>query len=172
MSEVRNPGGRQPPRNATVGNFVDDYAEHLPNWLEDSGMVELKPGLQREYPIPHPDYPPGRQPRIDRLDREAGDIIEMKPSNREAQGMVEAQQYAEWMDKYDPLPGGRKWNPRVVTYDMQTVERYMVEKGFLEPRPPPRAPRTPRTPRTPPEPPPTPTTPVPPTPTTPPPKKP
>ncbi len=133
ISETRTPGSRPPPRKTVIGNFAHTYAEDLPNMLEDSGMIKLKSGLKREYEIPHPDYPPGRRPRIDRLDLEGEEIIEIKPKHLEDVGKVEARQYAEWMDKYEKLPLGRKWKYRVVTYDMDMVEKFMESIGYLEP---------------------------------------
>lgn len=84
-----------------------------------------------EQPVPHPDYP-GRKPRIDRLVDPDGIIIEIKPKHLEAQGMAEAKQYALWMDKFEPLPGVRKWIPKVVTYDQEKLMKYLKKIGFFE----------------------------------------
>ena len=95
----------------------------------------LKPGLPKEVEVPHPDYSPGRRPRIDRLDSEAGEVIEIKPDTPywRKQGMVEAQQYAEDMNKYGhPPASGGKWKPRVVFYDLETLMGFLRGIGYLE----------------------------------------
>jgi hypothetical protein len=89
-------------------------------------------GAKPEVTVPHPDYPAGMKPRIDRLIDRDGMIIEIKPKHLKAQGDVEARQYAEWMDKYDPLPPPRKWRWKTVTYDQKKLLKYLKAIGFFE----------------------------------------
>ncbi len=86
-----------------------------------------------EYTIPHPHLPAGQRPRIDRLWREGDTIYEIKPNTGSAgKGIVQAQQYAEWMDKYGELPpGGGKWKWKVVEYDQAKVLTYFRSIGIL-----------------------------------------
>jgi hypothetical protein len=48
------------------------------------------------------------------------------------QGPIEAKQYAEWMDKYHPLPDNRTWKDRVVYYDLETVRTFLRDIGYFE----------------------------------------
>jgi hypothetical protein len=86
-----------------------------------------------EFQVPHPDYPPGMKPRIDRLVSRDGVIIEIKPKHLKAQGDIEAQQYAEWMNKFGPPPPkGGKWKWKTITYDQKKLMAYLKEIGFFE----------------------------------------
>jgi hypothetical protein len=85
-----------------------------------------------EYKVPHPDCPADRKPRIDRLVRNDGEIIELKPNHLKRQGDLEAQQYAEWVDKHSPLSGGKKWRWKTITYDQARLLAYLKNIGFFE----------------------------------------
>jgi len=144
MSKTGTPGGRAENPKTFSGKFADKYAEHLqrnPEILADLAQrtggtkifnKKLPEGLVPEHSIPHPHYPPGMKPRIDRLWRRGETIFEIKPNTRSAErGVVQAKQYAEWMDKYEPLDGGRKWKSVVVEYDQALLMRYLEEIGML-----------------------------------------
>jgi hypothetical protein len=140
MTERRKPGGAPSPEKAEVGKFAHENFERLGDVMK--GRAEefippskLKPGLPKEVEVPHPDYPPGKRPRIDRLDSGAGEVIEIKPDTPywRKQGQVEAQQYAEWMNKYgDPPASGGQWKPKVVFYDLPTLRDFLKKIGYLE----------------------------------------
>jgi hypothetical protein len=88
--------------------------------------------LRPEYEVPHPDYPAQGKPRIDRLWRKGKTIIEIKPNTESAlRGKPQAQQYAEWMDKYEPLPNGEKWNWEVYEYDQNRMVEFLRDIGVL-----------------------------------------
>jgi hypothetical protein len=134
----KSPGGRQPPNKTTAGNFAHRWLEIIDEMLgKKSAHLEdivpkgsLRPGLEKEVEVPHPDYP--RKPRIDRLDRAAGEVIEIGPDTQAAQKRAEAQQYAEWMDRFEPLSGGRKWKPRTVIYNQKSVLAFLKSIGYIE----------------------------------------
>jgi hypothetical protein len=135
-----SPGGRKPSDKTTAGNFYHRWAEIFDDLLKQKKASledvvpkgSLKPGLEAEVPVPHPDYPPGRQPRNDRLDRAGGEVIEIGPDTQAAQKQAEALQYAEWMDRFEPLSGGRKWRARAVLYDQKGVLAFLKKIGYLE----------------------------------------
>jgi hypothetical protein len=137
-SSVRTgPGGRQANPKTVLGTDVHTYFEDLPRWVRDDierafPLGQLPPGLEREVRVPDPRLPARGQPRIDRLDRKNGVIYEIGPAHSEAQKLAEAQGYAELMDRFDPLPPGRKWTPRVVTYDQATLRRFAREIGLIK----------------------------------------
>jgi hypothetical protein len=85
-----------------------------------------------EYLVAHPDYPPGYQPRIDRLVTRDFVIIEVIPAHLKRKGDIEAQQYAQWMDRLDPLLNGEKWRWKTITYDQGSLTEYFQRIGFFE----------------------------------------
>lgn len=133
-----SPGGRQPGPKTTGGTYAHEYFEDLPKMSRDNidrmfPEGTLPPGLEKEVQVPHPDWPAGRKPRIDRLDRATGEIIEIGPDHLYDQKLVEAQQYAEWMNKYadPPANGGRWWAGPPRTYNQATLLAYLREIGVL-----------------------------------------
>ncbi len=131
--------GKENPKTA-AGKYAHTYDDILnsPEVLVDMmKRANVKSGIFSEpipknaipeFQVPHPDYPAGWKPRIDRLvDRGAtgGEIIEIKPNHLKSQGDVEAQQYAQWMDRFDPLPNGNKWRWRTITYDQKKLMSYL-----------------------------------------------
>jgi hypothetical protein len=148
MEKSPTPGGRPEKPRTEAGKYIHKHAEIFqndPKLLDDlikkTGDARifserLPEGMVPEYTIPHPDLPVGRRPRIDRLWRKGDTIYELKPNTESAlKGEVQAQQYAEWMNKYDleKPPGGWKW--KVVEYDQQKVLNYFEDIGIL-PKPP------------------------------------
>jgi hypothetical protein len=144
ISETKTPGGRAESAKTFTGKFVDRNLELLqndPTILDDIAKQgfgatpifseQLPLGLIPEHPIPHPNMP--TPPRIDRLWRSGETIFELKPNTAAAlKGEVQAQQYAAWMDRFgEPLPGGRKWQFRVVTYDQARLMGYLRSRGVL-----------------------------------------
>jgi hypothetical protein len=137
-------GGRGEKPKTAAGKFAHEHAELLqknPEILEDlrhrTGRskifdTELPEGLQPEYAVIHKDYPPGMRPRIDRLWRKGDTIFEIKPNTFAAEkGEAQVQQYAEWMDRFEPLPKGEKWKWKVVQYDQTLLQKYLEEIGWL-----------------------------------------
>jgi hypothetical protein len=136
ISKRKSPGGKQPSEKAETGKFAHKYYEELEDLLKNRAEEfippsELKPGLKKEFEIPHPDYEV--KPRIDRLDWEGSEVIEIKPRSKywENQGFAEAQQYAEWMNKYAKRTDGRLWKPRVVFYDLNQVRKFLKDIGYF-----------------------------------------
>ncbi|WP_457580085.1 eCIS core domain-containing protein [Ensifer canadensis] len=137
IHEAHSPGGA-PPKQATIAGTVShEYFEDLPTLLQRNAE-QLLPhgtipnGFTKEFPIPHPQYPPGRGPRIDRINFDTGEIIEIGPSTAAQQKFVEAQQYAEWMDRFMPRSNGEKWIPSVRTYEKEAVRQYLRDIGYFE----------------------------------------
>jgi hypothetical protein len=51
----------------------------------------------------------------------------------ERQGEVEAQGYAEMMNKYEKLPNGRKWSAGdTLTYDGEKILKLFEQFGYFE----------------------------------------
>jgi hypothetical protein len=131
-------------QETAAGTLAHNQGEALqsPEVLEDmmkrasiKGGIFSEPipeGAIPEYQVPHPDWPPGYKPRIDRLLTSDGEIIEIKPTHLKVQGEIEAQQYAAWMDKLEPLPGGQKWKWKVITYDQDAFLKYLEAIGYFE----------------------------------------
>jgi hypothetical protein len=136
ISTRRTPGGKQPPQSTETGNFAHKYFEQLEGLLKQNAnslvSEKLPPNAEAEYPIKLKDTP--NPPRIDRLDRAGETVIEIKPKSLRAQGEVEARDYADKMDRSEPLPGGRKWKWKVVTYDFDKVIAFLRKIGYFEPK--------------------------------------
>ncbi|HLM55850.1 MAG TPA: DUF4157 domain-containing protein [Pyrinomonadaceae bacterium] len=145
LTEVKKPGGGQQKVATEVGNWAHKYAELLqrnPEVLkrlakETGGSKifnkKLPDGLVAEHKIPHPHYADPKKPRIDRLWRKEETIFEIKPNTLSAErGKFQAQQYAEWMDKFEPLPDGRKWKSEVIEYDQAAMEKFLRGIGVLK----------------------------------------
>ncbi|HEY0945721.1 MAG TPA: DUF4157 domain-containing protein [Opitutaceae bacterium] len=133
-----------PKDRTTAGTFAHNSAEVLQRAEVLVDIMKRTPGRNGifsspipkdavpEFAVPHPDYPAGMKPRIDRLIRDAGEIIEIKPAHLRRQGDIEAQQYAAWMDKYHPRPDGRPWTWRTITYDQAKLLAYLQRIGYFE----------------------------------------
>ena len=92
---ARNPPGKNKPTvGSQVGNFSHAYFEDLEEILlpeaENLTSGKLKPGLKKEVEVPVTELPPGKRPRMDRLDEANAEVIEIKPKNLEAQGLAVA----------------------------------------------------------------------------------
>lgn len=113
-----------PPERFELGNFAHDNAELL---IPES---ELPRGLDREFRI---DLGAGVQRRVDRLDKANGIVYEIKPDTAKwrAAGRKQAEIYAHWLDRYHPLPGGRRWQAQVVTYDADRLRKAFRQVGDL-----------------------------------------
>jgi len=130
------PGAKKQSVGSQVGNWSHQNFEKLDSILlpeaENLTGGKLPPGLAKEVEVPVPELPPGKRPRMDRVDHANAEIIEIKPKNLEKQGFVEAQGYAEQMNRYSPRADGRPWKPRVVTYDYDAVEAFLRKIRYLE----------------------------------------
>jgi len=124
VEERKTPGGPIP-EHFDLGNFAHDNAEAL------IPKSELPRGLEPEFKITLKD---GSVRRIDRLDRANGVVYEIKPDTpkwRRA-GQKQAELYAKWLDASEyKLPGGKKWQFKVVTYDAARLRRAFKEVGEL-----------------------------------------
>jgi hypothetical protein len=148
VSETKTPGGKAPKQRTEAGQFAHQYYEKVDDMMMDFTRsaeqfveeVPRGPGVKKEFAIDHPDYPKGRQPRIDRLDWENAEIYEIKPDTPEwiAKGKAQAQQYAEWMNKYHKRADGKVWkvgkNGGVITYDQGALLNFLKSKGYLPKR--------------------------------------
>jgi hypothetical protein len=137
-SVVRSPPGSKDVRLPTeVGAWSHRYYEKFRTRLlrnaEKLTSDTLPDKLEKEYRIPDTRVPWRRRPVIDRLNRAAGEVIEIKPAHLKAVGEAEAKAYAALMDKVEPLPNGRRWSARCVTYDQAKVIRYLRGIGVLKP---------------------------------------
>ena len=136
LGDRRRPGGKDPPQAAVRGNFAHQYYEELETKLlpEAENLVseKLPAGLEKEVEVPDKRLPQGKRPRMDRLDRANGVVIEIKPDSLREVGQVEAQGYAAEMDKFDPLPPPQKWKAKVVTYDAKKVTAFLKKIGYLK----------------------------------------
>lgn len=122
IGEASKPGGAPQPQNFDVGNFSHQYAEQL---VPES---RLPRGLDAEFKIPE------AAKRIDRVDWQNGRVYEVKPntlSQIEA-GEAQIKLYRAYMDEHYPLPGNRKWQGEVVTYDKPAVTEFLKSIGWLE----------------------------------------
>jgi len=132
ISPRRTPGGASSPRAAEIGNFAHTHAEDLEQFADDIVPGRVPRGLESEVSVQMRN---GDILRIDRLDRPNGIVYEIKPDTpywRRA-GLVQARTYAQRLDEIEPLPDGRRWQVRLITYNMAELERYLVRIGYLEP---------------------------------------
>jgi hypothetical protein len=146
ISEAKTPRGEAPKKETEAGQFGHEHYEKLEKMMQDFARqaerfvddVPQGPRVQKEFPIQHPRYPAGREPRIDRLDWESAEIFEIKPNTPYwiAKGKAQAQQYAEWMNKYYRRPDGKVWkvgkNGGVITYDQAALIKFLEATGYLE----------------------------------------
>ena len=116
--------------NKLTKEKLPDRLEPIPENLTANRQESLTPGLEKESPVPDT-RTPGRKLRIDRLDRAGGRVIEIKPAHLYDQGLAEAKMYADYMNRFDPLPNGRKWKAHCATYDQQRVIAFLREIGVL-----------------------------------------
>jgi hypothetical protein len=140
-------GAQTQSRTAAVGNAVHDQ---LIAWLQrfraseataaDAAALEkIVPGWP-EGVLPNRlefKMSDGRAGRPDGIDLNGGYAIELKPNTESAWakgGPYEAQEYADVLNaaKY----GGRTdWKPLTLTYDAKVAEKYLVDNGYLAPKP-------------------------------------
>jgi hypothetical protein len=107
-AEVKTPG-RSVPSRLERGQLAHEYAEllipenQLPRGLRAEVTAEL----------------PGGRVRLDRVDFEGGVYYEIKPNTQfsRAAGEDQIRIYEEYMQRNYPLPGGRRWAGRIVTYE-------------------------------------------------------
>ncbi len=125
IKTAEKPGGAPKPEKFDVGNFAHDYAEEL--IAED----KLPRGLDKEVEIRLPD---GGKNRLDRVDRKNGIIYELKPDtpSQVKAGENQLKLYIEYMNREQPLGGGRKWQCKVVTYGRDTVVQLLKKIGWLK----------------------------------------
>lgn len=136
--------GRPETEQAVAGKFTHQNWRELPGWMGldphdifTHGVEELFTGrtpnapVIREFPIPHPDYPPGFQPRPDVLNPGTARAVEIGPSTAPRLKFVEAQQYAEWMNRYFPRTDGVRWTPAHALYHQQLVIDWLKDIGYL-----------------------------------------
>ena len=120
---------------ATVGTWMHDNFEAIDRLLlEDAESLtseRLPPGLKKEFAIEDPSKPWSRRSKVDRVDWANGEIIEIKPEHLRETGEREAAIYAQEMDRFHTLSGGRKWKSRCVTYDQTRAIGYLVEIGYF-----------------------------------------
>jgi hypothetical protein len=117
-----------------VGNFAHPWYEKLVEFTGNKDVVsdDVPEGAEKEHKIQNPAYKDPRfAPSIDRLDYRNGWVIEIKPNGLFDQGFAEAKAYAQEMNKYEPLPDGRLWQPRCITYDFDVVLDYLEKIGYL-----------------------------------------
>ena len=127
------PGSRKPKPETEAGVWAHENYEKLERLLRDNAeRLTNEPVRGKEFKIPDRDLPKSQWQRIDRLDWEAGEVIEIKPEHLEAEGWAEAEVYADYMNRRLKLPGGRMWKPRCVTYNQAKVMRFLRKKGYLE----------------------------------------
>jgi hypothetical protein len=146
MNQTKTPGGKPENPKTFTGKFVDRNIELLqndPKILEDMARrgfggkkifsQDLPTGLEAEFRIPHKKFPPGQEPRIDRLWRKGDTIFELKPNTKAAElGEGQAKTYAELMDRVEPLKPPAKWKSVVVTYDQTALMEYLRSIGVLK----------------------------------------
>jgi hypothetical protein len=106
MKEARTPG-KSVPAYLERGQLAHKWAELL---IPES---KLPRGLKAEVKASLP----GGEVRLDRVDFKEGVYYEIKPTTQTAAGKDQIAKYAEYMNKNFPLPGGKKWIGRVVTYE-------------------------------------------------------
>jgi hypothetical protein len=151
VSEGKTPRSKPSTQATEAGQFAHAFYENVEDMTRDFARgaerfvddVPQGPHVEKEFSIDHPDYPPGRKPRIDRLDWENAEIYEIKPNTSEwiARGKAQAQQYAEWMNKYHKRPDGKLWkvgkNGGVITYNQSALLMFLKEIGYFPsfPRP-------------------------------------
>jgi len=133
MSERRGVGGKVPDPFES-GNFAHAMYEKLDGLIGGARVTDadIPAGAIKEYTIPQNTLPYDKRPRIDRLDRAGETIYEIKPTSQRAAGEAQVRGYAELMDRLEPLPGGRKWQYKTVTYDEARVGGFLKAKGVLE----------------------------------------
>jgi hypothetical protein len=131
------PGGAKEPQAAQVGNWVDGKQknfERLRAFLPNEKNIvseDIPPDAVAQYYI-EDGSPALRRPRIDRLDRTGGTVIEIKTHDHYDEGLAEAKAYAQQMDKFEPRADGTKWKAKCVTYDFALVRAYLKKFGYLE----------------------------------------
>jgi hypothetical protein len=142
-SVVKNPPGRFKVKPETeAGTWMHENWETIEDYLRKNAEAEdllaekLPKGLEAEHPVPVKGLPPDQYPRIDRLNRADGEVIELKPKHLFEKGLADAQYKASQMDLLEPLPNGAKWKPRCVTYSQEKVMAFLRRIGFLEPETP------------------------------------
>jgi hypothetical protein len=144
--ETSSPGGRAEKEKTAIGNFVHE------NWPELPGMMGLEPGEVfergaeelfagrepklsgiREFPLPHPEYPPGFKPRPDVFFPETGRVVEVGPYSQRSirLKLAEAQQYAEWVNRYFSRPGGVANTGAEALYRQKLVGDWLKKIGVL-----------------------------------------
>jgi hypothetical protein len=130
----RSPGGKGVPDPFETGNFAHAMYERLDELVGGARVTSdtLLPGLLKEYTIPDTRLPYDRRPRIDRLSRAEETIYEIKPTTEKVKGDAQARGYAELMDRFEPLPGGRRWKYQTITYDEARVTQFLKDKGVLQ----------------------------------------
>jgi hypothetical protein len=109
MKEAKSPGGPVPAK-LERGQLAHKWSDLL------IPKNKLPPGLKAEVTAELP----GGKVRLDRVDFEKGVYYEIKPNTAasKAAGEVQIRVYEEYMNKNFPLPDGRRWIGRVVTYEV------------------------------------------------------
>jgi hypothetical protein len=139
LKSVKRPPGAQPPQAAEGGNWVHANYDQIVDTIgpEAEQLVDdpfpAGSQLAKEVEVPDPRLPPGTRPRMDRVDYNKGIVYEIKPEHLRAQGAAEAKAYAEQMDRFEPLSGGRKWGYEVKTYNADKVIAYLKRIGYFAP---------------------------------------
>jgi hypothetical protein len=142
ISETKSPGGKAPKEKTEAGLMAHKYYENVDDMIQDFAAnadkyiedVPRGPHVKKEFTIEHP---AGRKPRIDRLDEKNAKIYEIKPNTPEsiAKGRAQAQQYAEWMNRYHKRADGKVWevgeNGGVITYNQNALLNFLKAKGYL-----------------------------------------
>lgn len=131
------PGGKPVSEGKEVGNWVHSKVknfEKLKKLIPNKPNIvseDIPPDAIPEYPVRRQGYTPGREPKIDRLHRAGETVIEIKPHGLYEQGLAEAKVYAQDLDITEPLPDGRKWQAKCVTYDYDLVSEFLKHIGYL-----------------------------------------
>jgi hypothetical protein len=135
-----SPGGKAVKPLTELGQFVHKFKMELPAIMKSSppeifttGSEHLfnldgtpRADLRHEYPIPHTS---GRPDAVDV--GPAKKAVELGPPRQAALKFVEAQQYAEWLNKMSPLPDGKVWTPAAVIYHQQRILAFAESIGYL-----------------------------------------
>ncbi len=143
MGERKTPGGKTMNPDTETGLFAHEHLERIDDMMkkfnkEAEKYIDDMPkgeNIKKEFPIDHPDYPPGRKPRVDRLDWDNAKVYEIKPRTDEwiRQGTVEGQQYVEWLNKFHKRPDGKLWTfGGVITYDKEALKAFLINIGVLK----------------------------------------
>lgn len=131
--QARKPMGGKVPDPFEVGNFAHAMFEKLDGMIGGVRITseDLPPGCIKEFTIPDMRLPFEKRPRIDRLFRSGETIYEIKPASQKVRGDAQARGYVELMNRFEPLPEGRKWQYKTVTYDEARVKQFLIDKGVL-----------------------------------------